>query len=154
MSSQPSSWGGSFNRSASFSEVSMDRPRKDPFARSRGDRSRSARRRGVDVRDYKKELETAQEENAQKEHQITLLTAMLARSCSKADDLLKQKKVLQQKVRRVSARSEQLSKEMASIKEKQTEFGIQRVGDKKGTVGKSGSWLTPLGAVNLAVPWP
>ena len=106
------------------------------------------------MRDYKRELETAQEENAQKDNQITLLTAMLARSCNKVEDLLKQKKVLQQQVRRVSSRSEQLSTELTHIKEKQTEFGIQRVGDKNGTVGKSGSWLPPLGTVNLAVPWP
>lgn len=160
LGSQPSAWGGSFSRSASFSEVSVDGPRVDQFARSqhrcRGqrDRSRSVRRRGVDVRDVEKELETIQQENVQKDNQITLLTAMLARSCNKVDDLLKQKKMLQQKVRRVSSRSEQLIKELANMKEKQNEFGIQRVGDKKGTVGKSGSWLTPLGAVNLAVPWP
>ena len=87
----------------------------------------------------------------EKDRQITLLTAMLHRSCTKVDFLLKQKKLLQQKMRRVSKRSDQLSDEMLTLKESNKEFSIERVGDKKGTSGKSRSWLTPLGAVNLAV---
>lgn len=64
----------------------------------------------------------------------------------------REKKSLLQTVRRKDVQIEKLEQRLQDeFRAKQKSLDVKRVADKTGVVGKSGSWLTPSGAVSLAV---
>ncbi len=88
----------------------------------------------------------------QKGESLILFQSMIAEKDEKIQKFVKTKKTLQQTVRRQQAKISKLEEELKQEKAaKQTSLDIKRVADKSGTLGKSGSWLTPSGAVSLAV---
>ena len=83
---------------------------------------------------------------------LDVLTKLVQDKSATIDRLTKEKRMLQQTVRRQQKKIVQLSEENQSLKSSaSSNLDVARVADKTGHKGKSGSWLTPAGAVSLAV---
>lgn len=86
------------------------------------------------------------------ENTVEVLKGMLEDKDKRIRDLVKARKVLQQKSRRQQEKIQELQEELEKERKKHNQsLDVERVADKTGNKGVSGSWLTPSGAVSLAV---
>ena len=82
---------------------------------------------------------------------IRLLREMLQERDQRVNQLSKEKKSLQQVIRRQNSKIDKLREELDFEKtSKQKDLDVKRVADKTGDLGKHRSWLLPSGAVSLA----
>lgn len=86
---------------------------------------------------------------------IRLLKSLLSDKDQQIQKLQKEKKLLHQTIRRQKSKLEKMEDQFNEEREsRQNSLDIRRVADKTGDRGKSGSWLTPSGAISLAVSQP
>lgn len=90
-----------------------------------------------------------------KEATVQLLKRLVSSKHMKVQALLKQKRNLQQTVRRQKARIQRLEGQLAEKKQSQKDaqsLEVTRFSDARGLQGKHGSWFTPAGtgAISLA----
>ena len=88
-----------------------------------------------------------------KESAISILTKIVQHKNAKLQSVMKQKKLLQQTIRRQARRIKHLQDalSLAKDKSKPKSLDVTRVADDGDVQGKSRSWFTPAGAISLAV---
>ena len=97
-----------------------------------------------------------EDENHDAQQVVQALLKVMNQKDRKLEKLKAEKKLLQQKVRRLNQQVETQQKANTNLRERlqsRADFDIQRVGDSKGLSDNGKwSWLSPTGCLNVAAP--
>ena len=139
----------------SWSHISLASAGSGTFTSSSGDRNRS-KRTWSDHESQSQDFDTEsigsvwQAQLEEKTDEISRLKKLVDEQDQRLKRNAKKARVLAQRLRRTQSACTKLDEENRKLKKSKSEFEIARVGSSEA----SGTWLSPLGNINLAATWP